>query len=166
VLTALKGDRRQLAAAIVMLSRERVQKVVDTYAESAEKTQEENRRIAAERAEEPVRMNEMELVRLELPEEKHPFWAEISEYARREADAELALCRLSGRPTLLLTRDEDVRADLRSWARYVTDLLPGARSVGARPDVVPLVVEDLVDRPELEEDVLNLMSDGAHLLKG
>ncbi len=56
--------------------------------------------------------------------------------------------------------------DLQVWVRYVTDLLPAARSVGARPDVVPLIVDGLKERPDLMDEVLELMAEGAHLLKG
>ncbi len=48
-------------------------------------------------------MGALKLVCLSLPPEKHAFWAEISAYAREEAEAELALCRLEGRPVMVLS---------------------------------------------------------------
>ncbi|MCK4374179.1 MAG: hypothetical protein KAX19_02585, partial [Candidatus Brocadiae bacterium] len=72
---------------------------------------------------------------------------------------------LEGRSVMLLACDAALRVDLRVWMRYVTDLVPAARSVGARPDVVPLVVRGLADDPGLREEVLSLMADGAHLLR-
>lgn len=165
VLTALKGERRELAAAVVMLAKERVEETIDTYTERARRVEQENRRLAEERSEEPIPLGELKLVCFDLPPGKHAFWREVSAYAREQAEAPLALGRLVDRPTLLLTRDRDLRVDLRTWARYVTDLMPEATRVGARPDVVPLVVKGLNARPALKNDVLSLMKDGAHLLK-
>lgn len=165
VLIALKADYYELAGAVGPLIENRIQDLIDKYADRAEQTDEDNRRFAHDNAGEPTQMGEMKLVFFSLPRPRHPFWAEISEHAREATGAELSLCRLQGRPVMLLSRDADVRADLRVWARYVTDLLPGARSVGAQPDVVPLVIDRLAEDPGLHDEVLSLMKDGAHLLR-
>jgi hypothetical protein len=166
ILTALKGNHRELAVAVSLLMEERLAELVRNYGAAAERVDQENRRSARERASEPRPMSTFRLVCLSLPREKHAFWAEISAYARELAEAELALCRLEGRPVMVLTRGREPWVDLQVWARYVTDLLPAARSVGARPDVVPLIVDGLRERPGLMDEVLELMAEGAHLLKG
>ena len=117
-----------------------------------------------ERAGEPLRFGALRLVRLTLPRERDAFWAEVGAAARRHAGAELSLMRLEGRPTLLLAREPGVRAELAAWARYVTDLMPQARSMDAGPDVLALVVEGLAEQPRLEDDVLALLEEGSHLL--
>ncbi len=165
VLTALKADRRMLAEAIAELIEGRPEDVVAEHCEQAEKVHEENRRFARENCGDPRPMREMKLVELQLPPERHPFWAEIGSYAREEKEVEFSLCRLEARPTLLLARRDDLRVDLRTWARYVTDLMPRAHAVGARPEVVPLVVEGLNETPALQEEVLELLKEGAHLLR-
>ncbi len=165
VLTALKADHSELAAAIGMLMGARLQELIDTYAERAAQTDEDNRRFALEAAQEPRRMGEKNLVFVSLPPVKHPFWAEIGAYARQQKDAELSLCHLEGRSVMVLACEPVVRADLRVWARYVTDLMAAAQSVGAQPDSVPLVIQGLANDPGLRDEVLSLMADGAHLLR-
>lgn len=166
VLTALKGNHRELAVAVSLLTEERLADLVRNYGETADRVDAENRRLARERASEPRPMGTLKLVCLSLPPDKHAFWSEISAYARQETASELALCRLEGRSAMVLTRGREPWVDLQVWARYVTDLMPAARSVGARPDVVPLVVDGLQDRPAMMDEVLSLMAEGSHLLKG
>jgi len=167
ILTALKGEHRELSVAIALLMEERVEDLIEAHGAASDRIEAENRRLARERAAEPLRMGEMKLVCLSLPPGKHAHWAEISAYAREEAEAELALCRLEGRQVMLLCRGREPRVDLQAWARYVTDLLPQARSVGARADVVPLIVEGLNERAAAwTDEVLGLLLEGAHLLKG
>jgi hypothetical protein len=166
ILTALKGNHRELALAVSLLVRERLAELVRKYGEAAERIEQENRRLARERVGEPLQMGALKLVCLSLPPGRHAYWAETSAYAREQAGVELALCRLEGRPVMVITRGREPWVDLQVWARYVTDLLPAARSVGARPDVVPLIVDGLKERPGLMDEVLELMAEGAHLLKG
>ncbi len=166
ILTALKGNHREMAVAVSLLMDERLAELVRRYGATADRVEEGNRRAARQRASEPRPMGALKLVCLSLPPEKHAFWAEISAYAREEAEAELALCRLEGRPVMVVSRGREPWLDLQVWVRYVTDLLPAARSVGARPDVVPLFVDGLKERPDLMDEVLELMAEGAHLLKG
>ncbi len=164
-LTALKADHQALAAAQAFLMEGRPQALVDKYGERAARTDDENRRFARERAGEPRPMGDMKLVFLSLSPPRQPFWAEISAYAREETGAELSLCHLEGRPTLLLTCSPVVRADLRVWARYVTDLMPAAMIVSARTDFVALVVQGLAQDTGLRDEVLALLGEGAYLLR-
>jgi len=166
VLSALKGERGRLAEAAGALMEGGLQDVLEAYAERARRIADDNRRFAREHAGEPLPMGEMKLVTITLPAPRQPFWVEVSRYARQEAEAELSLCCLGGRSVMLLEAESSVRADLRTWARYVTDLLPPAQTVGARPQVVPIVVRGLADDPGLVNEALRLMTEGAHLLKG
>jgi len=166
VLTALKANYGELASAVGLLMEGRLQGLIDRYQEKAARVDEENHRFAREKAQEPRPMGEMRLVLLSLPASRQPFWAEIGAYARQERAAELSLCCLEGRSVMLLARGPAVRADLRDWARYVTDLLPAARSIGAEAGVVPLVVQGLTGDEGLREEVLSLLAEGAHLLRG
>ncbi|MHC4480190.1 MAG: hypothetical protein ACYS1C_04385, partial [Planctomycetota bacterium] len=164
-VTALKADHRELGAAVGLLSEGRRKELIETHAERAEQTERENRRFARENAQ-PLRgMGGLKLVAVSLPRPRQPFWAEISAYARQEQEAELSLCHLEGRAVMILASGARVRADLRDWARYVTDLLPAARSIGARASVVPLLVRGLPEDPGLKEEVLGLLAEGAHLLR-
>jgi len=166
ILSAPKADRSRLAHAMGVLMAGEVERLVADHDAEARRVEQENRRLAAEQAGAVRMMGETKLVLLALPAERHPFWEEIGAFARREAGAPVSLCRLEGRPTLLLACDRSVRFDLRDWARYVTDLMPAAYSVGARPHVVPLVVEGLAEDAALSEEVLSLLAEGAHLLRG
>jgi hypothetical protein len=165
VIAALKGDRHALESVVAAMMVEDVEAVIAEHGTEAERVERENRQFVRENAEEARRMGTMELVWLGLPPERHAFWAEMGAYAREAADAELSLCHLQGRPVILLCRGPGLRVDLRVWMRYVTDLLPAARTAGAKPDVVPLVVDGLNDDPGLKREVLSLLGDGAHLLR-
>jgi hypothetical protein len=163
-LTALKPDRRLLAEAVRSMAAGALQQVSDTYAQMAAETERENRRFAGEAAESPLPMGEGKLVFVSLPAEQQPFWAEIGAYAREARRADFSLCRLEGRSVMVLGRVPGHRADLRVWARYVTDILPGAQCVGAEPDAVPIVFDRTAD-DRVKDDVLNALQSGAHLLK-
>jgi hypothetical protein len=165
VLTALKADPHEMAAAVAMLMDQRLSELLGRYAEQAVRTDETMRRFAGERAQEPRAMDDMRLVVLGLPPEWQPFHEEVSAYARQEKGAEFSLCHLEGRSVLLLECSPSVRVDLRTWARYVTDLMPAAEAVGARPGVVPLVVRGLAQDVGLRDEVLGLLAEGAYLLK-
>ncbi len=166
VLTALKASPSAMADAIGMLMEGKVQELIRRHGDLAERTEEDNRCFARTQADEPLRMGEAKLVFLSLPAARHPFWAEISQYARQETGADASLCHLEGRPAMVLSAAPDTRFDLRAWARYVTDLLPGAQSVKPGPHVVPLVVRGLEGDPGLKDEVLRLLEGGAHLLRG
>ncbi len=165
VLTGLKADRYALVEAAGDLMVQDIDALLERHLEEARRIEDDNRRFAAEQAEEPLQMGEQKLVCLTVPRRRQCFWAEVSAYARQEAEAEFSLCRLEQRPTVVLAREPALRVDLRQWARYVTDLLPSARCVGAREDVVPLVVQGLDEDPGLQNEVLGLLRDGAHLLR-
>ncbi len=164
-LGALKASPLELASSIMLLAQEKVQEVLDTYLARAEDLEERIEKLARDGTREPMLMGELKLARVALPPWAHFFWSEASARARAHAEAELALCRLEGRPTLVLTRQAGLRLDLRTWARYVTDLMPEVRSVEASPEAVPLVVAGLPDTPGLMDEVLRLMGEGAHLLR-
>jgi len=165
VLTALKGDVRALASAIDALVESRLQGLIDEHSDAAERTESENRRVAADSAEPLRRMGDLKLVFVDIPPEREPFWQEIGAYARESAGAELSLCRLADRPVLVLAREPEVKADLQAWARYVTDTLPSVRTVDARETVVPLVAPGAAAGPALKDEVLAAMSSGVHLLR-
>jgi len=165
VLTMLKGDHQGLAGAVALLMENRIEQLIERHGERAERLDEENRRFARESAREPRSVGEMKLVLLSLPPSKHPFWAEVSACARQETNSELSLCHLEGRPVMLLACGPAVRADLRVWVRYVTDLMPAATTVSAQADLVALVVQGLAQDVGLRDEVLNLLADGAYLLR-
>jgi hypothetical protein len=165
VLAALKADPQELAGAVALLMENRVEQLIAKHGERAKQVDEDNRRFARESAQEPRSMAGMKLVCLGLPPSRHCFWAEISAYARQETNSELSLCHLEGRPVMLLTCSPTVRADLRVWVRYVTDLMPAATTVGAEADFVALVVQGLTQDTGLRGEVLNLLGDGAYLLR-
>jgi len=165
VLSALKADRAGLAEAVAMLTEGRRDRLIEVHGDAAARVEQGNRRFAEQATEEPVRVGESKLVFVKLPPERQPFWSEVSGYAREHARAGLSLCALEGRPVMLLGRSPDERADLTVWARYVTDLMPGARAADARPDFVPIVFGGVRDAGTLKDDVLGHLRDGAHLLK-
>jgi hypothetical protein len=166
VLSALKAHREEMERAAAMLMAGGLQGVLDACGERAGRMAEQNRRFAVQHAEEPRPMGSMRLVCVSLPPPRQPFWAEVGRYARQEHEAELSLCHLGGRPVMVLAGEDGLRADLRTWARYVTDLLPGCRTVGAHAHVVPLVVSGLTRDEGLKDEVLRLLAEGAHLLRG
>jgi len=165
VISALKDAPAALAEAISPLISARPEQVSEELLERAARTEQANREFAKGHVGEPVAMRESKLVTIELPPERHAFWAEISEYARADTGAEFCLCRLRGRPVALLTRAQESRTDLRPWVRYLTDLMPAARNVGNRPEAAPIVIEGLNEDPALLQEAVNLLRDGAHLLK-
>ena len=69
------------------------------------------------------------------------------------------------RSVLLIGRETASQVDLAAWARYVTDMLPAARAIGRQPDVVTLYVQGLAEAPQLRDEVVRLMEEGAHLLR-
>ncbi len=165
ILAALKADHARMAEAVGMLIEGRLRELIAEHGEEARRSDEANRRFAEEHSRELQPMGEHGIAFIALPAERHAFWSEVSAYARRRVDVPLSLCHLMGRSVLLLARRPSLRADLRVWARYVTDLMPQAQSVGARPEVVPLVIEGLAEDPGLIEEALGLMREGAHLLR-
>jgi len=164
VLAALKGDAYDLSGAVGALMEGHRESLIQQHWAQVQRVEGDNRQVAQERAEPPRRMGDMTLVCVSVPAERSAFWAEIGAYAREDAEAELSLCSLEGRSVMILAREPGTRADLRAWARYVTDLLPMTRVVQARADFVPLVVGGLKEDAQRKEDVLNVMADGAHLL--
>jgi hypothetical protein len=165
ILTSLKADHARMAAAVGMLIEGRLDELIEELAEEARGVDEQNRRFAEEHCRELQPMGEHRMAFVALPRQRHAFWAEVGAYARAHLKVPLSLCHLTGRSVLLLARERSLRADLRVWARYVTDLMPPAQSVGARPAVVPLVVRGLADDPGMIEEAVGLLRDGAHLLR-
>jgi len=164
VLTALRADPGELAAAVGLLMEERTAELIERHVASARELDEQNRRLGQSGGE-PIQVGEVTLVRLSLPRPRHPFWPEISAHARAATGARISLCRLEGRPVIVIAREASFRVDLRAWVRYVTDLMPSATAVEARPDVVPLVISGLQSDPGLADEALSLMKSGAHLLR-
>ena len=165
VISALKDAPAELAGALSPLISARPEQVNEELLKRARQTEQANREFAQAHAAEPVAMRESKLVTIDIPPERRAFWAEISQYARSGAETEFCLCRLIGRPVVVLTRAQECRVDLRPWVRYLTDLMPAAQNVGSRPDVAPVVIEGLTDDPALLQEAVNLLRDGAHLLK-
>ena len=165
VLEALKADREQLAAAIALLMEGHLQDMIGRFEESARRTDEDSRTEARRQVGNCRKMRGVKLVLLNLAPPRHPFWAEVSRYARQEAGAEVSLCALEGRSVLLIGRETASQVDLAAWARYVTDMLPAARAIGRQPDVVTLYVQGLAEAPQLRDEVVRLMEEGAHLLR-
>ncbi len=165
VLTFLKADRQTMASVVGELVEGNVGQVVEEHAEEARRTEQQVQSFAEASAQDVRPMGARRLVTVPVPEGKHAFWAEIGAFARTAAEAQLSLCHLQGRLVMVLAREAGLRADLRSWARYVTDLMPEAQTVGARPDTVPLLVDGLDEDPGLRQVVLALLQDGAHLLR-
>jgi hypothetical protein len=165
VVSALKAEPAGLSEAVALLMDGQRQELIDGRLGLARRVEEENRSFAREAAEGPLRFGELEMTCISLPAEKSIFWAEISGYALEAKDCALCLCHLVGRAVLLLVAAPEVRADLRVWAGYVTDLMPEARCVGASRNVVPVVVDGLLRDPGLKDKILGLLEDGAHLLR-
>jgi len=166
ILTALKADYGKLAEAMGFLMEGRYGGLVEEFGERARRTDEDNRRLGRQNAREPQAVGEMKLVFVTVPAPSQRFWAEIGSYARREKGAELSLCHLEGRSVLVLACNAELRVDLRVWAGYVTDMWPAVSVAGARPDAVPLLVYGLAQEPRLGDEVLRLLTEGAHLLRG
>jgi len=165
VISSLKAAPRQLAEAISPLIQARPERLSEKLLERARKTAEENRSFAERAVGEPLPMRESKLVTIEIPPEKHPFWREISGYARAKREAGFCLSLLAGRPLVLLTRAAEVRVDLRRWVRYLTDLVPAARMLGSQEDVVPILVDGLPDDRGMMQELLDVLRDGAHLVQ-
>jgi hypothetical protein len=94
------------------------------------------------------------------------FWPEISACARRLGEAQLSLCSLQDRRAVLLGREPEARADLRAWARYLTDSMPEVRALPAEEGAIPLVTTSPAASPALKDEMLRVLTEGAHLLKG
>ena len=165
VITTLKDNLPAMAEAISPLIAGRPDELSQELLLRADRLARENQELARSNAEEPIRMRQSTLVTIDIPAGRHPFWEEICASACAQTETEFCLCRLVGRPTLVLTRAAGSRMDLRRWARYVTDMLPQAQSVDAAPQAVPLVVEGLVHDPLLKREVLRLLEEGAHLIR-
>ncbi len=165
VLTALNGDYDELAGTVRLMAEERISELISQHRAAARRVHDEVRAFAHEHAADARTMGETRVVALELPADFHPFWEEAGRYAREAAEAQVSVCLLTGRPVAVIARDAGEGADLRAWARYVTDLMPSARTVGAQPEMVPLVVPGLREDHAVLHEVLDLMADGAHLLR-
>jgi len=166
VLTGLKGDHAGLADVAVMLIDGELEAALDRWRDSARSVHEDIAALATECAADVREMGAMKLVKVVLPRERHAFWAEVSAAARRAAGAELSLCHLAGRSVVVLGREAECRADLRAWARYLTDSMAGAQALAETEDAVPVVVDALARQPALLERVLDILREGAHLLPG
>ena len=165
VLAALKAEREQLAAAIALMMEERVEAMVARFGDVARRADEDNRTEGRRQAGSVRRIGGVKLVLLSLAAPRRAFWAEVSGYARQEAEADLSLCALEGRSVLLIGREADAHADLEAWVGYVTDMLPGTECIGEQPDAVALRVPGLADAPGLRDEVVRLLEEGAHLLR-
>jgi len=164
VITSFKGDLRHLREAVEPLVDARPTEIPDALLERATRTEQENRELAERSAEEPVQVGEHKLACIDIPRERHAFWREISGCSLALTGAHFCLCHLIGRPVLILTRNDKERADLRTWARYLTDLLPAARAIGESPEVVPIYLRGLDQDPALKREAIEILQQGAHLL--
>jgi hypothetical protein len=165
VLCALKTEPEQMAAAIALMMEERIDEMNARFGETARRTDEENRTEGRRQAAKVLRIGSVKVVLVTLAEARQPFWAEVSGYARREAEAELSVCALSGRSVLLVGRERNAHLDLEGWVRYLTDMLPGTERVGEQPDAVAVHVPGLAVNPGLRDEVLRFLQEGAHLLR-
>ena len=159
-----KGDPDRLKEAVAPLMDGHPERLDEGLKQGAREQDARNRRFAADHSGEPLPVGERKLVVIDVPPEMHAFWREISDGARAETGADFCLCHLTGRPVLLLTRGPEQQIDLRRWARYLTDMLPGAQAVGAQPDAVPVFVQFLAGDPGLRQEAVRFLQEGAHLL--
>ena len=164
VLSALRNDPVRLREALQPLIEERPQDMGAGLIAAAERVEKENSDDVARTVGEPVDMGEFKFVTVAVPPGRHAFWREISDCARAKTGAHLCLCRLTGRSVLILSCGREARVDLRPWAQYATDMLPNVTAFGRRPDAVPLHVRGLKDDPTLEQKVIGMLHEGAHLL--
>jgi len=165
ILAALKAEREQLASAVALMMEERVEAMLKEFRSTALRTDEENQTEGRRQAGSVRRIADAKLVLLSLAPPRQAFWAEVSGYARQEAEAELSLCALEGRSVLLVGREPAAQADLEAWVGYVTDMLPGAECLSEQPDAVAFRVPGLADDPGLRDEVIRLLEEGAHLLR-
>jgi len=162
----VKDDPPALAQAVGLLAAQKPQEIPKALIERAERTEREVLGQAAAAAGDAVEIGERRLIALALPRRLHPFWKEAGAAALRERDAQFCLCALSGRDVLALARREGLRVDLEGWARYVTDLMPGASVVERQPEAEILNVPGLKGDQGLLDEVVRLLIEGAHLLRG
>ena len=164
VIAALRDRPSQIRPAIEPLVAGNPAGLDAGFLERAEAVEQTNRDTAAQLAGDPIAMRQHTLTCLAIPGERHAFWREISQYARAVRGTDFSLCRLVGRPVLVLSRDEEERVDLRQWSRYVTDVIPAARAVEPRPERIPFYVQGLAEDPGLMDDVVRALKEGAHLI--
>lgn len=166
VITSFRADLGQLGGALGPLLEERPGDISDDLLERADAVQHENVALAERSVRDPIRVGAHKLVTVDIPRERHAFWPEISACMLQKTGADFCLCCLIGRPVLILTRSDKQRADLRVWARYLTDLLPTARAIGEKPEAVPIHLRGLDEDPALKVDAIETLKEGAHLLAG
>jgi len=164
VVAALRADPARLPQAIQPLMDGHPERLPADLVELSMRVESENRRIAERGAAEPVPVRGYGLVRVEVPPGRHAFWREIAAYARAQTGATFALCHLAGLPALILCRGEDSRADLRPWARYLTDMLASAQAVFSRPEAVAFSIAGLPEDLGLVDVAIDTLRDGSHLL--
>lgn len=164
VITSFKDDLRHLGEAIAPLVGARPSEIPDALIERATRTQQQNRELAERSAEDPVKVGEHKLACIDIPRERHAFWREISGCVLALTGAQFCLCRLTGRPVLILTRSKEQRTDLRTWARYLTDLHPAASAIGESPEAVPVYLRGLDQDAALKREAIEILRQGAHLL--
>jgi len=166
VIASLRGAPARLREAIAPLVEGSPEQIAADLVETADRVERECRSFAADNAAESVPVGERELVVIAIPRARHAFWPEISSYARAGTGADFCLCVLTGRPVMILSRGPEQRADLRTWVRYLTDMLPGATTVGAGPEAVPIVAAALKQDAGLVQEAVRTLRQGAHLLAG
>ena len=165
VITALKAKPEKVGEALSVLVEGRPELLSDELVEHANKVEQENHEFAEQNASDPLEMRANTMITIDIPPERHCFWSEISSHAIRLKETDFCLCRLVGRPVVILTRSDECRIDLRRWVRYLTDLLPPAESLGNRAHMVPVVIRGLTEDPGLKQEAINLLKDGSHLLQ-
>ena len=164
IIASFKDDLRHLGEAVAPLVEARPWQIPDALIEKAARTEQQDRELAERNAAGPVQVGEHKLATIDIPSHRHAFWREISRWALAHTGAQFCLCCLAGLPVLILTRSDEQPTDLRTWVRYLTDLLPAARAVGGNPDAVPICLRGLEQGPALKREVIEILRQGAHLL--
>lgn len=165
VVRALKAKPEKAGEALSVLVEGRPELLSEELVEHAKEVEQENHEFAEQHASDPLEMRANTLVTIDIPPERHCFWSEIGSHAIELKDTDFCLCRLVGRPVVILTRADDCRIDLRRWVRYLTDLMPPAESLGNRAHMVPVVIQGLTEDPGLKQEAIDLLKDGSHLLQ-
>jgi len=165
IINSLKNDARALREAIEPLIEEQPDPPPQPLLDRAALAEKENRQAAERGCGDLVTVGEFKLVPVVIPPQRHAFWREVADAAIARTGAEFCLCHLAGRPVLILKRSDAVHADVRPWARYLTDLLPVAQAVAQEPDAVSLCVRGLVEDPALKQEAVNILREGVHLLR-
>jgi len=160
----LKDEPAALGRVGALLSEGRPADLPEALLHRASAREAEVRREAEAPSGEPTPVGAHTLCVLPVKPARWPFWQEMARTAMDARGAEFCLCLLEGRSALMLCARADVPADLGVWVRYVTDMLPGLSVVDELPGAVVLCAPGLPRRPDLKDEIVRLLAEGAHLL--